>query len=49
MPARNPRELSAISAQSQCTDDAVILDTILRGYDKNKIPGGGHVKVNVEV
>ncbi|CAD5216120.1 unnamed protein product [Bursaphelenchus okinawaensis] len=32
-----------------CMDDAVILDSLLVGYDKHKIPGGGKVKVDVEL
>lgn len=27
----------------------MIVETILDNYDKNKIPGGGHVKVSVEI
>jgi hypothetical protein len=49
---RKPRALPAprsTPTQGNCTDDAIILETILHGYDKFKIPGGGHVKVNVEV
>jgi hypothetical protein len=50
---RQPRALpaprNAIPTDGGCTDDAVILETLLTGYDKHKIPGGGHVKVNVEV
>ncbi|KAI6177863.1 Neur-chan-LBD domain-containing protein [Aphelenchoides bicaudatus] len=52
---RQPRALPAVPRQQptqqpgDCTDDAIILENILHGYDKFKIPGGGHVKVNVEI
>lgn len=32
-----------------CTDDAQIITELLRGYDRNKLPGGGNVQVSVEV
>lgn len=32
-----------------CADDAVVLEHILHDYEKFKIPGGGHVKVDVEI
>ncbi|KAI6215956.1 hypothetical protein M3Y94_00445900 [Aphelenchoides besseyi] len=36
-------------ASNECADDAVIIEKLLQGYDKHKIPGGGHVKVDVEI
>lgn len=33
----------------KCTDDALIITELLRGYDKLKIPGGNNVQVSVEV
>lgn len=42
-------EVVTSSSVSGCSDDAVVLDHLLAGYDKHKLPGGGHVKVDVEV
>lgn len=42
-------EIVTSSSVSGCSDDAVILDYLLADYDKHKLPGGGHVKVDVEV
>ncbi|MFH4981826.1 hypothetical protein AB6A40_008535 [Gnathostoma spinigerum] len=33
----------------ECTDDAIILTKLLRGYDKHKLPGGKSVDVSVEI
>ncbi|VDO86526.1 unnamed protein product [Haemonchus placei] len=32
-----------------CTGDDVIIEHILHDYNKLELPGGGHVKVSVEV
>ncbi|KAI6223582.1 hypothetical protein M3Y99_01447200 [Aphelenchoides fujianensis] len=39
----------AMANPNECADDAVIIEKLLQNYDKHKIPGGGHVKVNVEL
>uniref|UniRef100_A0A915DTF4 Uncharacterized protein n=1 Tax=Ditylenchus dipsaci TaxID=166011 RepID=A0A915DTF4_9BILA len=47
------RTVEVVTSSSMgCADDAVILEHLLNGYDKNKIPGGQHgggVKVDVEI
>uniref|UniRef100_A0A7E4W1T7 Ligand-gated ion channel 50 n=1 Tax=Panagrellus redivivus TaxID=6233 RepID=A0A7E4W1T7_PANRE len=35
--------------EHKCADDAVILEALLKDYDKHKIPGGGSVEVVVEL
>ncbi|KAI1694920.1 neurotransmitter-gated ion-channel ligand binding domain-containing protein [Ditylenchus destructor] len=47
---RYPRRTVEVVTSSSmgCSDDAVILEHILTGYDINKIPGEGAVKVAVE-
>uniref|UniRef100_A0A914I596 Neurotransmitter-gated ion-channel ligand-binding domain-containing protein n=1 Tax=Globodera rostochiensis TaxID=31243 RepID=A0A914I596_GLORO len=39
----------AISAGTNCSDENFILATLLRDYDKFRIPGGGNVRVEVEI
>ncbi|KAI1705079.1 neurotransmitter-gated ion-channel ligand binding domain-containing protein [Ditylenchus destructor] len=48
---RYPRRTVEVVTSSSmgCSDDAVILEHILTGYDINKIPGDGAVKVAVEI
>jgi hypothetical protein len=37
------------SIATPCIDDAIVVDRMLTNYDKNRLPGGGKVDVNVEV
>lgn len=37
------------SSNRNCTDEHWILERLLDGYDKFRIPGGGNVRVEVEV
>ncbi|KAL3111304.1 hypothetical protein niasHT_013346 [Heterodera trifolii] len=37
------------SGQPNCSDENFILSTLLRDYDKFRIPGGGNVRVEVEI
>lgn len=45
-----PRNMSIAPAGSGlCTGDDVIIEHILNGYNKLELPGGGHVRVSVEI
>jgi hypothetical protein len=35
--------------QPKCVDDAIVVDRLLKNYNKNKLPGDSQVDVSVEV